>query len=84
MEGLNHLVADALNNSHAGLGLLLEAADVEWHVSVLGFHLCQQSTGRLHLEHVVLLGLLVNGDLGVLLASLQRIRIMLAIMLWLR
>ena len=68
LERLNEPLADALHDPHPGLLLVLHVADVEGHAPELLAHLAVELPAGLHLEHVAVLRLLVDRDLGVLLS----------------
>lgn len=70
LEGLDELVGDALDDAHLGLGLVVHGPEREGHHAELLGGLRVELPRVLHLEHVRLVGLLVDGDLGVALAAL--------------
>ena len=69
LEGLNEPLADTLYHPHPGLPLVLHVADVEGHRPELLADLAVELSASLHLEHVAVIRLLVDGDLGVLLPA---------------
>ena len=69
LEGLNEPLADTLYHPHPGLPLVLHVADVEGHRPELLADLAVELPAGLHLEHVAVIRLLVDGDLGILLPT---------------
>ena len=63
-------MGDTLNDAHLGLGLVVHGPEGEGHHAELLGGLREELPRVLHLEHVRLVGLLVDGDLGVALAAL--------------
>ena len=69
LEWLYEPLADALHHPHPRLPLVLHVADVEGHRPELLADLAVELPAGLHLEHVAVIRLLVDGDLGVLLPA---------------
>ena len=63
-------MSDALDDSHSSLGLILESPERERHRAELLGRLAEELPRVLHLQHVRLVRLLVDGDLRVSLATL--------------
>lgn len=63
---------DALYDAHLGLGLVLHGAEGEGHGAEPLADVGEELAGVLHLQHVRLVRLLVNGDLGILFTTLQK------------
>ena len=59
VERLDQFMRNALDNAHLGLLLVLQVAQRERHRAALG-HFGEKGAGRLHLQHVRLVCLLVN------------------------
>ena len=74
LERLYELMRDALHDAHFGLRLVLHGPEREGHGSESLGHVGEEFPGVLHLQHVRLVGLLVDRDFGVLFPALALAR----------
>ena len=69
LERYNKLVCHTLHHPHFGLCLAVQRPQVEGHGAELLVDLGEELAGVLHLQHVGLVRLLVDGDFGIFLAA---------------